>query len=70
LSNTLHQLNKHVVAGETRAHFRQDELPASHTNGMTNAYVARVAISMDDRLLRRLENLVAREVFRSPSAPP
>jgi metal-responsive CopG/Arc/MetJ family transcriptional regulator len=29
--------------------------------------VARVAVSIDDRLLRRLDSLVAREVFRSRS---
>ena len=29
--------------------------------------VAKVAVSIDDRLLRRLDSLVAREVFRSRS---
>ena len=29
--------------------------------------VAKVAVSMDDRLLRRLDSLVARKVFRSRS---
>jgi Arc/MetJ-type ribon-helix-helix transcriptional regulator len=43
-------------------------LTSSHTHGTTATMsVAKVAVSIDDRLLRRLDSLVAREVFRSRS---
>jgi metal-responsive CopG/Arc/MetJ family transcriptional regulator len=43
-------------------------LTSSHTDGTTATMsVAKVAVSIDDRLLRRLDGLVAREVFRSRS---
>jgi Arc/MetJ-type ribon-helix-helix transcriptional regulator len=40
----------------------------SHTDGTTETMsVAKVAVSIDERLLRQVDSLVAREVFRSRS---